>query len=247
MTLDRFLAALAHQDALVELFEGYLWGLFKINHASIVPRWLAVLPLAVYLTALKRAGRKWRVKELTADQVSAMNTYFLLAQFCDWNTPTMVNAFARLAADAGAAGAVLPIEAIRQIAMQKNRTGILSYQQFLALPWFAIKVLTPGRDYVFHENKPQVDHIFPLGLAGADADYKELVDNYGTSSLSPTGSITTSGLGTRKSSSTARTGRSIGKQHDFIPEPQSPIGMIPPVSFISVKSGCGGPCLNGTD
>ena len=47
---ERFLAALAHQDALIELFEGYLWGLFKINNASIVPRWLAVLPLAVYLT-----------------------------------------------------------------------------------------------------------------------------------------------------------------------------------------------------
>ena len=58
----KFLAALMHQDALIELFEGYLWGLFKINHASIVPRWLAVLPLAIYLTALKRAGRKWRIK-----------------------------------------------------------------------------------------------------------------------------------------------------------------------------------------
>ena len=173
---DRLLGALAHQDALIELFEGYLWGLFKINHASIVPRWLAVLPLAVYFTALKRAGRKWRVKELTVDQVSAMNTYFFLAQFCDWNTQTMVNAFAKLAAEAGGAGATLPVEAIRQIAVQKNRTGVLSYQQFLALPWFALKVLTPRREYIFHENKPQVDHIFPLGLEGGDADYKELVN-----------------------------------------------------------------------
>ena len=49
----RLLTALEHQDALVELFESYLRGLFQINHASIVPRWLAVLPLVVYLTALK--------------------------------------------------------------------------------------------------------------------------------------------------------------------------------------------------
>jgi hypothetical protein len=95
---DRFLMALEYQDALVELFEGYLWGLFKINHAFIVPRWLAVLPLAIYLTALKRAGRKWRVKELTSEQISTMHTYFLLAQFCDWNTQTMVNTFAKFAA-----------------------------------------------------------------------------------------------------------------------------------------------------
>ena len=47
----------------------------------------------------------------------------------------MVNAFAKLAANAGAAGGVLPVEAIREIAVQKNRTGVLSYQQFLALPW----------------------------------------------------------------------------------------------------------------
>jgi hypothetical protein len=171
----QFLTALEHQEALVELFEGYLRGLFEINHASIVSRWLAVHPLAVYLTALKRAGRKWRVRELIPEQVSAMNTYFLLTQFCDWNTQTMVNAFARLAANAGASGAVLPVEAIRQIAMQKNRTGVISYQQFLALPWFATKVLTPRRQYVFHENKPQIDHIFPLGLAD-DTAYKELVD-----------------------------------------------------------------------
>ena len=89
----RLLSALADQGALVELFESYLWGLFRINHASIVPRWLAVLPLAVYITALKRAGMRWRIKDLAADHVSAMHTYFLLAQFCEWNTQTMVNAF----------------------------------------------------------------------------------------------------------------------------------------------------------
>lgn len=140
----RLLTALEDQDVLVELFESYLRGLFQINHASIVPRWPAVLPLAVYLTALKRAGHEWRVRGLTADQTSAMHTYFLLAQFCDWNTQTMVNAFANVAADAGTAGIVLPVDDIRQIAVDKNRTGVLSYQQFLALPWLALKVLTPS-------------------------------------------------------------------------------------------------------
>jgi len=52
----------------------------------------------------------------------------------------------------------------------------LSYQQFLALPWLALKVLMPSRSYVFHENKPQLDHIFPKGLKGADDAYGALVD-----------------------------------------------------------------------
>jgi hypothetical protein len=187
----------------VELLESYLWGLFKINHRSIVPRWLAILPLAVYLTALKRADRKWRVRELTKNQVSAMNTYFLLAQFCDWNTQTMVNAFAKLAADAGATGAVFPVEAIRQNAMQNNRPGDLSYQRFLAQPWLAIKVLTPSRVYVFHGNKPQVDHIFPLAMTALTRTTRSWSTSYGTSSPFPTGSTTTSGRGTRRSSSIA--------------------------------------------
>jgi hypothetical protein len=213
----------AHKEALVELFEGYLRGLFEINHASIVPRWLAVHPLAVYLTALKRAGRKWRVRELLANQVSAMNTYFLLTQFCDWNTQTMVNAFARLAANAGATGTVLPVEAIRQIAMQKYRTGAISYQQFLALPWLATKVLTPGRQYVFHDNKPQVDHIFPLGLVGADTGYKELVDVLWNLQPIPDGINRSKWAHHPREFFNSPDTAKYWQLYDFIPEPRSPI------------------------
>ncbi|KPK53816.1 MAG: hypothetical protein AMS22_06845, partial [Thiotrichales bacterium SG8_50] len=64
--IDEFQSALdKDKDALIEVFEGYLWGLFKINDASLVPRWLAVLPIACYLTWLKRAGKKWKIKQLT--------------------------------------------------------------------------------------------------------------------------------------------------------------------------------------
>jgi hypothetical protein len=41
---------------LIEFFSGYLKGLFNINHASIVPRWLAVLPVVAYLTECMRNG-----------------------------------------------------------------------------------------------------------------------------------------------------------------------------------------------
>jgi hypothetical protein len=219
----RLLTGLTDQDALIEFFEGYLWGLFKINHASIVPRWRAILPLAIYLTALKRAGRRWRVKELTGDHVSAMNTYFLLAQFCDWSTQTMVNAFANLTANAGVAGAMVPIEAIRQIAMQKNRTGTPSYQQFVSLRWLALKVLTPGRTYVFHENKPQLDHIFPLGLADADERYKELVDVLWNLQPIPDGINNFKRARDPQEFFNSQDGAKYWQAYDFIPEPYSPI------------------------
>ena len=174
--------------------------------------------------SIETSWPKWQVKKLTADQVSAMNTYFLLAQFCDWNTQTMVNAFAKLAAEAGGAGATLPVEAIRQIAVQKNRTGVLSYQQFVALPWFALKVLTPRREYIFHENKPQVDHIFPFGLEGGDADYKELVDILWNFQPIPAGiNNFKRARHPKEFFNNLDDGARYWQDYDFIPEPKSSI------------------------
>lgn len=163
-------------DPLVELFSGYIWGLLHINHASIVPRWLAMLPLAAYLTVRKRKNYEWRIRALPARELLLLHQYFLLSQFCDWNTQTMVNAFAREAMTAAETGNEFPLARIRQIAVEKNRTGELQEIQLLSQPWLATKVLMPNRVYVFHENKPQVDHIFPVNLEGGNEDYKTAVD-----------------------------------------------------------------------
>lgn len=163
-------------EPLIEVFSGYLNGLFLINHASIVPRWLAVLPIAAYLTVRKRKGHEWRIRALSAPELQEIHQYFLLSQFCDWNTQTMVNAFAREAIASAEKGQWLPLAKIRQIAIEKNRTGDLNEYQLLSQPWLATKVLMPNRCYVFHENKPQVDHIFPVNLDGADEEYQRSVD-----------------------------------------------------------------------
>ncbi|QEY64975.1 DUF262 domain-containing protein [Metapseudomonas lalkuanensis] len=161
-------------DALVAVFADYLRGLFQINHASIVPRRAAVLPMAAYFAALKVAGNEWRVRAWDESSVRLLHQYFILSQLCDWNTQTMVNAFAREAISAGKGNYDFPLEAIRKIAIQKNRTGELHEYQLLGQPWFVAKVVWPNRSYVFHEDKPQIDHIFPL--AGGDEEYQDLID-----------------------------------------------------------------------
>lgn len=163
-------------EPLVEFFGAYLWGLFRINHASIVPRWSAVLPLIAYLAMRKRSGREWRIRALPDAELRPMHQYFLLSQFCDWNTQTMVNAFARAAMEAATTGLPFPLEDIRDTAVAKYRTGSLSEQQLLAARLFATKVLMPERSYVFQERKPQIDHVFPLNLQGMDDLYRESVD-----------------------------------------------------------------------
>lgn len=163
-------------DPLMELFNGYLRGLFNINHASIVPRWLAILPIAAYLTTRKSSGYKWRVRELEKEDLQPIHQYFLLSQFCDWNTQTMVNAFSRAAIVNASLGRAFPLEEIRKIAIEKSRTGYLNEPQLLSQPWLATKVLMPHRSYAFHENKPQVDHIFPMNLKGKEEAYQHAVD-----------------------------------------------------------------------
>ena len=88
----------------------------------------------------------------------------------------MINQFSDEAKGAGSGGQDFPIEGISAIANRKNRSDVLYYHQFIAQPWLALKVLTPHRTYVFFDSKPQVDHIFPLALQGADDSYRSTVD-----------------------------------------------------------------------
>lgn len=210
----------ADSDALVEVFQGYLAGLFHINHASIVPRWLAVLPIAAYLTARKRKKHEWRIVAL-GDDIGFLHRYFLLSQFCDWNTQTMVNAFSRLAIEAGNAGREFPLEAIQQVAVQKSRTADLSDYQFLSHRWFGAKVLMPSRIYIFHERKPQVDHIFPLNLDGADEAYQQCVDTLWNFQPMPAAVNNYKRARHPKEFFSSAEGRKYWNAYDFIPPPDS--------------------------
>ena len=165
-----------HADAIVEVFAEYLMGRFRINHASIIPRMLAILPIVAHLAARKQAGKEWRIRALPKDELRAIDQYFLLSQFCDWNTQTMVNAFAREGMAAAVRGEAFPLAEMRAIALAKNRTDSLSDMRLMSQPWFALKVIEPQRSYVFHEHKPQLDHIFPKNLKSADDDYRARVD-----------------------------------------------------------------------
>jgi hypothetical protein len=175
--IDEFYRCL-HESriGLKEFFENYLWGLLKINHSSIVPRRLAMLPIVVYLTNRKVKGHAFEIKRFSSGNIQSIHQYFILSQFCDWNTQTMINAFAEKAKLAGQEGKDFPLNDIKKIALEKYRSDVLNYHQFVSQPWLALKILTPNRQYIFSDSKPQVDHIFPLHMAGTDGEYKTRVD-----------------------------------------------------------------------
>lgn len=223
--IEMFQQALANDaDSLIEVFSGYLQGLFKISHASIVPRWSAVLPIAAYLTERKRNGYEWRIRALNSVEVQLIHQYFLLSQFCDWNTQTMVNAFARDAMVEAKKGKSFPIESIRHAAINKyNRTGHLTENHLLSQPWFATKVLMPSRSYIFHERKPQVDHIFPLNMPGKEDDdeYRMNVDVLWNFQPMPAEVNNYKRARGPKEFFTSEDGKKYFTSYDFIPDVQS--------------------------
>ncbi len=162
-------------QVMCEFFEHYLWGQFHVNHCSIVPRGQALLPLMSYLLSLKTKGHPYEIKRLTSENLRKINKYFLLSQFCDWNTQTMIGKFTEAAKASGDAGQDFPFEKISAIAELKNRPVNVFYHHFVGLPLFALKILTPNRSYLFFDASPQIDHIFPKALSDA-LGYKDKAD-----------------------------------------------------------------------
>ena len=164
------------KDVLPVVFEYVFFESFHINSTSLILRQQAVLPILAYFVTLKTKGFAW---EPVKRDLRPIFKYFIKSQLCDWNTQTMVTAFARKAIEAASTNQGFPLDDITRIAVEKNRTGDVFKYQLEGPVWFSLKILTPERLYLFNERKPQIDHIFPKALkAGTSEDetFRQKVD-----------------------------------------------------------------------
>ena len=164
------------QKVLPEFFKYFIYEGFRINAKWLIIRQQALLPLLVYCVTLECKGHKWKVEQIDS---TALITYFIKSQLCDWNTQTMVTSFARLAYEAAKNNTPFPLEAITNVAVEKNRTSDVFFYQLEGPIWFSLKILTPNRLYLFNERKPQIDHIYPQALHDKCQDkdeYRQRVD-----------------------------------------------------------------------
>ncbi len=219
--VEKFLELLTDCKPYIELFARYLNGRFNINHTSIVPLLLATLPIAAYLMARKKHGHKWAIHDLVQAELQSLHQYFIVSQFCDWGTQTMINAFSREAMAAGKLGEPFPFEAVQKIAISKGRHGELSEERLMSRPWFATKILMPGRSYVFHDRKPQVDHIFPIKLDGNnDEKYQNEVDVLWNFQPIPAEVNRNKSARNPKEFFNSEDGSKYWSSYDFIPKPE---------------------------
>ena len=64
----------------------------------------------------------------------------------------MVTQFSRCAIECAQNNRPFPLDEITQIAIDKNRTGDVFFYQLEGPIWFSLKILTPGREYLFDEH-----------------------------------------------------------------------------------------------
>ena len=164
------------KDVLPVVFKYFFFETLHINATWLVLRQQAILPILAYFVTLRSKGSTW---EPAKRDIRPILKYFIKSQLCDWNTQTMITAFARKAIEAASSNADFPIEVITKIAVEKNRTGDVFLYQFEGPVWLSLKLLTPGRLYLFNERTPQIDHVYPKALksgAPEDETFRKEVD-----------------------------------------------------------------------
>lgn len=167
-----------------DYFTDYIWGQFKINNPSIIPRKLALLPMMVYFYEIYKKGFKF--KHITSNNLKYLNQYFIKSQMNDWNLQSYVDNFVSIimdvSIDSGADIFDFPITEIeRKIIEKKQRNVDINEEGLEYYLWFSLKILTPNRVYQFEPDirgrfNPELDHIFPVKLKDSSSDYKRNVD-----------------------------------------------------------------------
>lgn len=171
------------ESPLLSFFTDYLWGQFKINNASIVPRQIALLPILVYFYEVFSKG--FLFKHISGSNLQKINQYFIKSQVNDWNLQTYADNFAGIIKKVSSNTQkmfdfpLIEIEAF--ISKRGQREITVTEERFAGYLWFSLKVLTPERIYQYEPDmkgrfNPEIDHVFPKKLAGRSADHERGVD-----------------------------------------------------------------------
>lgn len=168
---------------LVSFFDDYLWDQFKINNSSIIPRIYPLLPMIVYFYEIFNKG--FSFKAITQINLKKINQYFIKSQINDWGLQTYVSHFSRIIRENTKKSEIIsdfPLDKIENFIQEKNQRNIsISENTFVSYGWFALKILTPNRIYLFDPDirgrfNPEIDHIFPIRMKDATKEYHQFVD-----------------------------------------------------------------------
>ncbi len=171
------------EEPLLSFFSDYLWGQFKINNSSIVPRNLALLPKMTYFYEVY--NKRFVFRNFSSENLKKINQYFIKSQINDWNLQSYADNFSKIIIEKSSTTNNLfdfPLSEIESFIAQKgNRNIDVNEQAFIGYTWFGLKILTPHRIYQFEPDmqgrfNPEIDHIFPKKLKDRTPEYESRVD-----------------------------------------------------------------------
>jgi len=168
---------------LISFFTDYLWGQFRINNVSIVPRQIALLPILAYFYEVFSKG--FLFKHISSINLQKVNQYFIKSQVNDWSLQSYADNFARIVKETSSKTNEMfdfPLSEIEAFISKRGQREInVSEERFAGYIWFSLKVLTPERIYQYEPDmkgrfNPEIDHVFPKKLAGRSNNYERSVD-----------------------------------------------------------------------
>lgn len=172
------------ETPLKEFFEQFIYGQFKINNSSIVPRNLCLLPLIAYIYELSRKGIPFR--KINESNLTLMKKYFIQSQINDWNLQSYIDNFFGIIVEESKKNKghfKFPLKEFEEFIKKKGfkRYIEVSDNVFEDYIWFSLKILTPNRIYQFDSNinrrfNPEIGHIFPMRLKNQNDKYRKNVN-----------------------------------------------------------------------
>lgn len=159
----------------------YLNGHFCINNMRIIPRKMPLLAVIVYMYYLYKDKGNYVSQEKDKVWLQQLDKFFITAELNDWAMQSYIDAFAEIFKN-NPNKKVFPFNQLFAWVKNKNNRFVdVSEKTFCDNRWFSLKVVLPNDVYTFQDNmtkrfNPELDHIFPVKLAGQSDAYKKEVD-----------------------------------------------------------------------
>jgi len=158
------------KSPLHSFFHDFLYREFKINNERTIRNKQAFIPIIIYFYYM-RALHNHKFKDFSIESIKNMKKHLIFSQLLYWDLQTYIDNFHKIVKSVceKSRNLVFPFQELRNFVGKDGRRAIdLTSDNFSwILRWFALKVLTPNREFSYlvdpdERFNPEFDHIFPI-------------------------------------------------------------------------------------